>query len=281
MAEVIEQLVVFQHIVVHAAGSRNLVGKPPADDGRVVVILSDKLLHLGKCVGAGFGHMLGDIGNLRPCHKTVFIAQVIEILRVLVVGQAHRVGAHVADDLHILLMLGRGQGVAQPRAVLMARRADQTDVFTVEPKAGVGPELNLAAAEPHGHGVPTRQGRCRIVQIRVGHAVPQVNRVQCEHGYCLAALHRSRLLADTLHGEQHLGAVGRVFAECLDGDFGADEVICNFGCHAQGWRTVVVQRKMAVGHNQHMYIAVNAAVEGEIRLLRVDRAVGAVVNRDC
>ena len=44
---------------------------------------------------------------------------------------------------------------------------------------------------------------------------------------------------------------------------------------------MVVQRKMAVGHNQHMYIAVNAAVESEIRLLRVDRAVGAVVNRDC
>ena len=281
MAEVIEQLVVFQHIVVHAAGSRNLVGKPPADDGRVVVILGDKLLHLGKRVGAGFGHMLGNIGDLRPCHKTVFVAQVIEILRVLVVRQAHRVGTHVADDLHILLMLGRGEGIAKPCAVLMARRSDQTDGFTVEPKAAVGAELDFAAAEPHGHGVPTRQGHRRMVQIGVSHAVPQVNRVQREHGYRLAALHGSSLFTDTLHGEQHLGAVGCVFAECLDGDFGADEVICNFGCHAQGGRTVVVQRKMAVGHNQHIYIAVDTAVKCKVGFLRVNRAVGAVVNRDC
>ena len=199
----------------------------------------------------------------------------------LVVRQAHRVGAHVADDLHILLMLGRGEGIAKPGAVLMARRSDQTDGFAVEPKAGVGPELDFAAAEPHGHGVPARQGRCRIVQIRVGHAVPQVNRVQCEHGYCLAALYGSSLFADTLHGEQHLGVVGGVFAERLHGDLGTGKIVCHLGCHAQGGRTVVVQRKMAVGHNQHMYIAVNAAVEGEIRLLRVDRAVDAVVNRDC
>ena len=43
---------------------------------------------------------------------------------------------------------------------------------------------------------------------------------------------------------------------------------------------MVVQRKMRLGHNQQMHRAVDAAVEGEVGLLRVDRAVFAVVHGD-
>ena len=43
---------------------------------------------------------------------------------------------------------------------------------------------------------------------------------------------------------------------------------------------MVTQRKVTVRHNKHMYIAVQPAIEGEVGLLRVHCAVGAVVHRN-
>ena len=56
------------------------------------------------------------------------------------------------------------------------------------------------------------------------------------------------------------------------------QVVRHLRRHAQGGRTVVIQRKVTVRYNKDMYIAVDAAVEGKVRFLRVDRAVGAVVH---
>ena len=41
---------------------------------------------------------------------------------------------------------------------------------------------------------------------------------------------------------------------------------------------MVTQRKVTVRYNKDMYIAVQPAIEGKVRFLRVDRAVGAVVH---
>mgnify|MGYP000131613933 CR=1 FL=1 len=55
MAEVVEQLVVFDQILRLAAAG-NLIGKPPADDGRMVVVLHNQLGHLGEGVGAALAY---------------------------------------------------------------------------------------------------------------------------------------------------------------------------------------------------------------------------------
>ena len=58
------------------------------------------------------------------------------------------------------------------------------------------------------------------------------------------------------------------------------QVVRHLRRHAQGGRAVVIQRKVTVRYNKDMYIAVQPAIEGEVRFLRVDRAVGAVIHRD-
>ena len=246
----------------------------------MVVVLQHQFFHLAQRVGGGFGHMLGDVGNLCPRDKTVFVAEVIEVLRVLVVGKAHGVGAHIPQNLHILLMLSGGQRIADPCAILMPRRAHKADISAVEPEACIRLERDFATAEVYRHRVTVGQRGSYTVQIRVRHAVPQVDVFHVEHGHSLAALHGGGLLPDTLDGKQNLGAVGGVLTGGFHRDGGTVQVVRHLRRHAQGGRAVVIQRKVTVRYNKDMYIAVQPAIEGKVRFLRVDRAVGAVVHRD-
>ena len=89
----------------------------------MVVALADELLHLCERVLPAARHMLCDIGDLSPDDKTVLIAEVIEFLRVLVMGKAQRVGAELADDFHIRCVILIGKSVALALEVLMAAHA--------------------------------------------------------------------------------------------------------------------------------------------------------------
>ena len=75
----------------------------------------------------------------------------------LVVGKAHGVGAHIPQNLHILLMFSGGQRIAESCAVLMPRRAHKADISAVEPETCVGFERDFAAAEVDRHGVTVGQ----------------------------------------------------------------------------------------------------------------------------
>ena len=119
--------------------------------------------------------MLSDVGNLSPRHKAAFIAQIVKILRVLIVGEAHGVRAHFAQNLHIFLVLGCSQCITQASAVLVTCCADKPNVFTVEPEARIRLERDFTAAEIDCHRVATGQYSGCTVQIRVGHTVPQVD----------------------------------------------------------------------------------------------------------
>ena len=177
-------------------------------------------------------------------------------------------------------MLSGGQGIANPCAVLMPRRTHKADISAVEPEACIRLERNFAAAEVDRHGVTVGQQGSYTVQIRIRHAVPQVDVFNVEHGHSLAALHGGGLLPNALDGKQNLGAVGGVLAGGFHRDGGTVQVVRHLWRHAQGGRTVVTQRKVTVRYNKDMYIAVQPAIEGKVRFLRVDRAVGAVVHRN-
>ncbi len=123
MAEVVQRPVVFQQIFIHRAGGGNLVGKPPADDGRMVVILCDQLPHLGEGIFPAVFHMHGNVGNFRPGDDTIFIAEVVEFLRVLIMRQTNRVGTDFPDQRHVLPVHIRGQGIPHTQAVLVTRDA--------------------------------------------------------------------------------------------------------------------------------------------------------------
>ena len=134
--------------------------------------------------------MLGDVGDFCPRHKAVFIAQVVEILRVLVVGQAHGVGAHLAQQGHILVVLFFGQCVAKTLAVLMPRCAAQAVGTTVQDKALLRVKGNRAAAEIGFHGIAAIERGLHFVQIRVIDAVPQVDVLELERAFRLAVCDR-------------------------------------------------------------------------------------------
>ena len=163
MAQIVQRVMIGNHVIVHTACDRDFIGQTPADNRRMVVVLRNQLFHLSQRIGVGFGHMLGDIRNFCPRHKTVFVAEVVEILRVLVMGQTHGVRTHVAQNLHIFLVLGGGQRIAEACAVLVPRRARKPDIFSVKPKARVGLEVDFAAAEVDCHGVTARQRRSHTI----------------------------------------------------------------------------------------------------------------------
>ena len=156
----------------------------------MVVVLDDQLFHLGQGVGTAVGHVHGDVGDLCPDDKTLFIAQVVEILCVLIVSQTDGVGAHFQNDGNILLHHFVGQGIAGPLAVLMAGNAAQRVTASIQMKSLLGVDLKLAAAEP-GRGLLAivQLGRDDVKE-RVLHAIPQMGVVQCENNLCGALFHR-------------------------------------------------------------------------------------------
>ena len=147
MAQVVQRPVVFQQLLIHRAGRGNLVGKAPYSNGGVIVILHHQLLHLRQGVGTAICHVHGDVGNLRPDHHTVFIAEVVEFLSVLIVGKPQRVAAQLPDDLHILFMMLDGQGITHALAVLMPGAAPEGITPSVQNKALLRVDLEFAAAK--------------------------------------------------------------------------------------------------------------------------------------
>ena len=139
-------------------------------------------------------------------------------------------------------MLSGGQRIAETCAVLMPRCAHKADISAVEPEACIRLESDSATAEVYRHRVTTGQRSGDAVQIRVRHAVPQVDVFNVEHGHSLAALHGGGLLPDTLDGKQNLGAVGRIFTGSFHRDGGTVQVVRHLRRHAQGGCTVVTVR---------------------------------------
>ena len=268
---------VFQQLLIDSRRSGNFVGQSPNSNAGVVVVLHDEFFHLGQRVSAPVVHVHRDVGNFRPDDKTLFIAQVVERLRVLVVGKADGVGAHFKDQRQILLHHLFGDGHTRTLAILMAGDTAQGIGAPVQDKALLRVNFKLAAAEAGSLGLAVVQPCGNGVEIRVIKTVPQAGMLQREHGSGVAVLDgNARLLAiqcevDALRADNerlnsHLtAALGKVRYNRR---------------YPDGYGAVFGKGKVCSGHNMQRYIAVNAAVEGEVGLLGVDGVVVAVVNRN-
>lgn len=144
---------VLHKVLRHAPGGGDFIAQAPADDGGVVVVLHNQLRHLAEGVLPGLGHVLGNVGYLRPHHQALLAAQIAEILVVLAVGQPHRIGPHFQQQGDILLLLPAGDGIAHPLAVLVPGRAAQPAGASVEDKALLRVHGKAAAPEPGGNAV--------------------------------------------------------------------------------------------------------------------------------
>ena len=141
------------HVGILSAIHGDLVGKTPDHDGGVVIALGDQFLHLADGVAVGIGHVAGDVGDLRPDHHAALVAEVIEILVVLVVGQTDGVGTHLTDEIHILQMVLLQQGITDSPPILMTADTPQGILPSVQNKAPLRMNLKAAAAKPGGDSV--------------------------------------------------------------------------------------------------------------------------------
>ena len=223
--------------------------------------------------------MLRDVGDLGPDDHAVLVAQVIEVLRVLVVGQADGVGADLADQVHILLVHLFGQRVADAAAVLMAGHAVQRVLAAVEEEALLGIDAEAAHAEAAADLVHRLAVLDQLqgggVQVGVLNAVPQV---------------------DAGDDQFHVGALAGSDGLAVgvgqgDGDFGVLDVgpalhadlavlAVHGGGHLEAGAAEVVHIKVILADHHQPGVAVDAAVEGKVGLLGVDAVVAAVVGHD-
>ena len=120
VGEIIQQTVIFQQILCGFSRHRDLIGQSPYDDTRMIIILYDQLLHLRNSILPSPLHVVGNLWNLCPDHHSFFITQIIKIRIMLIMRQADRIGSHFTDQLHILSMMFRKQGISNPPAVLMS-----------------------------------------------------------------------------------------------------------------------------------------------------------------
>ena len=273
---------IFQQVVVRARNG-NLVGKSPHHDTGVVVILRDQLLHLADGIGATARHMTGDIGNLRPDDKTLFVAQIVEILVVLVVRQTNGGRPHLHDEVNILLVMLGQQRVTHAPSVLVTGHAAQGILLTVQDKAVFGVNFKGATAKARANGVnllpALHEARLAAVQVGVAAAVPEMH-------------------VGNLQGHLGLGAFNgcnRVFLFVVKGIgnrlplLGAREVdlylqpgvlSLNRRGHLDAGATVVIQVKVGACNANKVDVPIKAAVEGEVRHLGIYGFVRRIVHRD-
>ena len=275
MRQIVEGAVVFQQLLIDSRRGGDLVGQSPNGNAGVVVVLYDEFFHLGQRVGTAIVHVHRDVGDFRPDDKTLFIAQVVERLRVLVVGKADGVGAHFEDQRHILFHHLFGNGYARTLAVLMAGNTAQRIFTPVQNKALLRVDFKLAATEAGSRGLTVVQPCSHSVKVRVVKAVPQVGVLEREHSLSGTVLYGGGRLLPV----QRKGDALRPHNERFHSHFTAAGVqIGHDRRDLDGHSAVCGKDKMGGRHDMKRYIAVNAAVEGEVGLLRVDGIVVAVVN---
>ena len=268
MAQLVERPVVFQQFLIHGAGCGDLVRQAPDRDAGMVVTLGDELTHLVQRVLPPVVHVHGDVGDLRPDHNAVLVAEIIKVLRVLVVGQAQGVGAQFADDVHVSLVVVIGEGVALALEILVTAHAAERVAAAVEEEALFGVAGKDAAAEARGDLITGGQLRRGSIEIGIVHTVPEAHVFNRKLRRALDGLrfavygniHRSGVVPG-LHGD------GRRFL---------------FQIHDRGHfdpRGAVLQQFKVLRRNSNqLHRAVEPAVKGKIRLLRVHRRIVLVAH---
>ena len=243
----------------------------------MIVVLLNQLFHLADGVFPTVGHMLADVRDFRPDDHAVFVAQIIEILIVLIVRQTDGVAAQLTDERHVLVVHLAGDGVADALAILMAGYAVQGIGLVVEEETLLRVGAERADAERNlqfvGHDAVILQLDAAGVEIRIFHAVPAVRLFDADDGI------KPRARADGLSlGVDERDAHFAAGDAALHADIG--RIAVRRGRHADTAGAEIVQREMNLVDDQQTNRTINAAVEGEIRLLGIDAVVFAVVGDD-
>ena len=170
---------VFKKIRCGASGHGNLIGQTPNHDTWMIVILCDQLFHLGNSIFPSCVHMIRDIRNLCPDYKTFLIAQIIEILIMLIMCQTDGCSTHLTDQFDIFFVMFREQCISQTPAVLMAGYTTQRIAFSIQNEAFIRINFKSTAAKTCAYSIQNffalfQRNFCSI-QIGIFSSIPQMN----------------------------------------------------------------------------------------------------------
>ena len=248
----------------------------------MVVVLNDQLHHLGNGIVPSAGHMIGNVGDFRPNHQTGFIAQVIEILIMLVVRQTDGGEAAFQDQINIFFVMLRQQRIAQSPPVLMAGNTPQGITFSVEDKTLFGVNFKGTAAKAGGDSIqnfPIFQQLCgHGVQIGILSAVPEAGVLNPEIGFQTTFKGADDLTVFVFQAVADTLAFLPILHPGLHSHFGIAALHNRCDLDARG--AVIIQLKMAFGHTDQIYVPVQAAIEGKVCHLRINAVIGRIVHQN-
>ena len=251
----------------------------------MVVALCDQFSHLIESVLSSTAHMHCYIRDLCPYNYAVFVAQVVEFLRVLIVGEPERVRSEFPDYVHIRSVIFRSQRVASSLEILMSGDAAQRVASAVEEESFSGIKLIYPASESCGYLISAAESCRRSVEIRITESVPQTDIFYQELGCGMTFLRRYRLPEFNRipfgvdPGQRHLNAV-RVLPRL----YGHNSRLFLKIRHRRDLYSecsVFYKFKVFCRYRDEVHIAVQSAVESEICFLGINGIVVAVVNGYC
>ena len=227
--------------------------------------------------------MAGDVRNFGPHHLAILVAQVIEVLIVLIMGQTNGGSAHFTDQLHIFFMMLREQGVTDAQPVLMAADTAEGIFLAVENEASVGIHLIVTAAESGGYTVKrcfiTDQCGGSAVEVGILSSVPQMCILDNEAGFGVRAHSGGNRIAFCVKKRVlnllpllEIGYKHFYLHICVS-------TIHN-GSNLDAGAAVEGKIKVAFRHADQIHIPVKAAVEGEVRHLGIHGIIGSIIHDD-
>ena len=283
VAEVVEDSMVFKKILICTADA-DLVGETPNYDRGMVIVLRNELLHLRDGVLASAGHMLRDIGDLRPDNETALVAEIIEILIVLIVSKTDGGCTDLANEVDIFLVMLGKKRVTHAPSVLVTRYAAEGVFLTVEDKAVVGIDLEGAATKSTANvvdnGLALNDLCLTAIEVGVLAAVPKMNVLDLKVYLSLGRLSLCDLVFFlVINGVNDLLTLGKI----LDIYFNLNLCILAIdrGSDLDAGCAVVIKVKMSLVDTNEVYVTVKTAVEGEVRHLGVNGLIGSVINNNC
>ena len=249
----------------------------------MVVVLNNQFLHLLDAVLVSGGVLAhdGDEGNLSPDGEAQLVTGIVEVLRVLIVGQTDGVGAQLLDDAGIVIVIVSGQSVAAVDEVLVTGDTAQGSQDAVEEEAflriagegaDTGTDLDLvvglvAALQLGNHGVQV--GIVEVPQHGVGNEDHGLGGIGRTDG--VAYLVALFVIDTVLNGEVLIDVLG----EGLDLE-GSAAAVAGLGSDHDAGAAVVLQIEVGVGHADDVHVTVQSAVEGEVGVLGIGVVVGCV-----
>jgi hypothetical protein len=282
VTKVVKNSVVFEKISV-AAANRDFVRKSPNYDRGVVIVLSNKLGHLADGVSATGGHVLRDVRNFRPNNHTVLVAEIVEVLVVLIVSKTNGGTTYLVDIFHILLVVLGKKCVTKTESVLVTGYTAKRIFLTVKDKATVGIDLVGTATESCANVVDNllafNDFSLTAVEIGINTSVPEMHVLDFKVNNLVGSNYSLKLffilvikgVGDLLTflklGSVNLYLNFRLFA--LNGGSNLDT-----GC------AEVIEVEVGFSNGNDVYVTVKTAVEGEVCHLGINGLVGSIVNND-